>query len=86
MWQVVRRQGREGELSSPEALLARIFERLPQPAWVVDNPGVIIFANPAARSALGYRDPVELQGKPSREAALCRFGGVSRRSPLPASR
>jgi PAS domain S-box-containing protein len=54
-------------LSSPEALLARIFERVPQPAWVADHPGFIIFANPAARRALGYRDPGELQGKPSHE-------------------
>src|ERR1700687_3447179 len=43
MWQVVWRQGREGELSSPEALLARILERVPQPVWVVDHPGFIVF-------------------------------------------
>jgi PAS domain S-box-containing protein len=54
-------------LSSPEALLARILERVPQPVWVVDHPGFITFANPAACSALGYRDPGELRGKPSHE-------------------
>jgi PAS domain-containing protein len=35
--------------------------------WVADHPGVIIVANPAACSALGYRDPGELQGKRSHE-------------------
>jgi PAS domain S-box-containing protein len=54
-------------LSSPEALLARILEQVPQPVWVVDHSGVITFANPAACSALGYRDPGELRGKPSHE-------------------
>jgi PAS domain S-box-containing protein len=55
-------------LSSPEALLARILEQVPQPVWVVDHRGLIMFANPAACSALGYRDPGELLGKPSHEA------------------
>jgi PAS domain S-box-containing protein len=64
---VVSRNGREGELSSPEALLAQILERVPQPVWVVDHPGFIMFANPAACSALGYRDAEELLGKPSHE-------------------
>jgi PAS domain S-box-containing protein len=41
------------------------LERVPQPVWVVDHRGVIVFANPAACTALGYRDPAELQGKPS---------------------
>jgi PAS domain S-box-containing protein len=54
-------------LSSPEALLARILEQVPQPVWVVDHLGFIVFANPAASSALGYRDPGELRGKPSHE-------------------
>ena len=57
----------EGELSTPEILLARILERVPQPVWVVDHPGCITFANPAACSALGYRDPGELVGKRSHE-------------------
>jgi PAS domain S-box-containing protein len=65
--QVVSRQGWEGELSSPEALLARILERVPQPVWVVDHPGCIMFANPAACSALGYGDPAELLGKPGHD-------------------
>jgi len=54
-------------LSSPEALLARILEQVPQPVWVVDHLGFIVFANPAASTALGYRDPGELRGKPSHE-------------------
>ena len=54
-------------MSSPEALLARILEQVPQPVWVVDHRGFIMFANPAACSALGYRDPAELLGKPSHE-------------------
>lgn len=54
-------------MSSPEVLLARILERVPQPVWVVDHSGFIIFANPAACSALGYHDPRELRGKPSHE-------------------
>ena len=54
-------------MSSPEALLARILEQVPQPVWVVDHRGLIMFANPAACSALGYRDPGELLGKPSHE-------------------
>ena len=52
-------------MSAPEKLLARILERVPQPVWVVDHPGFIVFANPAACSALGYRDPGELRGRPS---------------------
>ena len=54
-------------MSSPEALLARILEQVPQPVWVVDHLGFIVFANPAASTALGYRDPGELRGKPSHE-------------------
>ena len=54
-------------MSSPEALLAQILEQVPQPVWVVDHLGFIVFANPAASSALGYHDPGELRGKPSHE-------------------
>jgi PAS domain S-box-containing protein len=35
--------------------------------WVVDHPGRIAFANPAACNALGYGDPAELRGKPSHQ-------------------
>ena len=52
-------------MSAPEKLLARILEHVPQPVWVVDHPGSIVFANPAACSALGYSDPAELRGRPS---------------------
>jgi PAS domain S-box-containing protein len=57
----------EGELSSPQGLLGQILEHVPQPVWVVDHGGLIMFANPAACSALGYRDPGALLGKPSHE-------------------
>src|SRR5437879_3221315 len=59
--------GWEGELSSPEAMLALILDVVPQPVWVIDHLGCIMFANPAACSALGYSDPGELRGKPSHE-------------------
>jgi len=54
-------------LSSPEAMLALILDVVPQPVWVVDHLDCIMFANPAACSALGYGDPGELRGKPSHE-------------------
>lgn len=56
-----------GRLIAPQALLARILELVPQPLWVVDHPGCIAFANPAACNALGYADPAELRGKPSHQ-------------------
>jgi len=48
-----------------EAFLARILDDAPQPVWVVDEAGLIVFANPAAVSTLGYRDEAELRGRPS---------------------
>jgi hypothetical protein len=41
--------GWEGELSSPQAMLARILDVVPQPVWVVDHLGCVMFAHPAAR-------------------------------------
>jgi PAS domain S-box-containing protein len=45
--------------------LARILDDAPQPVWVVDEQGLIVFANPAAVTTLGYDDPAELHLKPS---------------------
>ncbi|HEX5113877.1 MAG TPA: histidine kinase [Pseudonocardiaceae bacterium] len=54
-------------VDSPEALLARILDGVPQPVWVVDEAGLIVFANPAAVTALGYAGLDELRGRPSHE-------------------
>jgi PAS domain S-box-containing protein len=48
-----------------EDFLARILEEAPQPVWVVDEAGLIVFANPAAVTALGYETAADLRGKPS---------------------
>ena len=45
--------------------LAQILDGAPQPVWVVDEEGLIVFANPAAVSVLGYDDPAQLYRKPS---------------------
>jgi PAS domain S-box-containing protein len=47
--------------------LALILDGVPQPVWVVDHEGVIVFANPAAVSALGYDDPGQLRGRRSHQ-------------------
>jgi len=44
-----------------------IFDVVPQPLWVIDQQGLILFANPAAAAALGYDDPGQLRGKPSHQ-------------------
>jgi PAS domain S-box-containing protein len=54
-------------LLAPDGLLARILEDVPRPVWVVDHLDRIVFANPAACRALGYRDAAELRGKPGHE-------------------
>jgi PAS domain S-box-containing protein len=46
-------------------LVSDILDRVPQPVWVVDHVGHIVFANPAAVAALGYDDAIELLGRPS---------------------
>jgi len=38
-----------------------------QPVWVVDQAGLIRFANPSAVAALGYRDVSDVLGKPAHE-------------------
>lgn len=42
-----------------------ILEGLPQPVWVVDERGDILFANDAASRALGYDERGDLEGRPS---------------------
>jgi len=42
-----------------------ILEAVPQPVWVVDADGNIVFPNRAAVQALGYADRSELEGLPS---------------------
>jgi PAS domain S-box-containing protein len=44
-----------------------ICDVVPQPLWVIDHQGLIMYANPAAAAALGYDDPGQLRGKPSHE-------------------
>ncbi len=50
-----------------EDFLATVLETTGQPIWVVDQDGVIRFANPAAIAALGYDRPDELFGRSSHE-------------------
>ncbi len=54
-------------MSSPDQLLARILDEVPQAVWVVDQDGRIVFANPASVAALGYDDAAELHGRASHE-------------------
>jgi PAS domain S-box-containing protein len=68
-------------VDSPEALLARIIDGVPQPVWVVDEAGLIVFANPAAVAALGYAGLDELRGLPSHETVHYRHPDGS---PFPA--
>jgi len=42
-------------------------DRVAQPLWVVDQAGLIRFANPSAAAALGYDHASDLLGKPSHE-------------------
>jgi PAS domain S-box-containing protein len=53
--------------ANAEAFLTSILDGVAQPVWVVDHEGAIVFANPAAVTALGYDDVSELHGKPSHE-------------------
>lgn len=47
--------------------VTRVLDGLPQPVWVIDEAGLIVFANPAAVAALGYDDVTQLRGRPSHE-------------------
>ncbi len=52
-------------MASAAEFLSRILDDAPQPVWVVDEEGLIVFANPAAVAALGYDDPAQLHLQPS---------------------
>ncbi|MET7994749.1 PAS domain S-box protein [Amycolatopsis sp. NPDC005232] len=54
-------------MEPPRALLELILDTVPQPVWVVDHAGAIVFANPAAVAVLGYDDLAELRGRPSHQ-------------------
>ena len=60
--------GRKVAVASAAEFLARILEDAPQPLWVVDAQGFILFINPAAVATLGYDDVAELRGRQSHEA------------------
>lgn len=47
--------------------MALVLDGVPQPVWVVDEAGCIVYANPAAVAALGYDVAEDLRGKPSHE-------------------
>jgi PAS domain S-box-containing protein len=53
------RQVREAET---DASLKAILDCVALPVWVVDHGGIVLLANPAAMSALGYEDMDELRG------------------------
>jgi len=53
--------------SSDETLVTSILDCVAQPVWMVDQDGLIRFANPSAVAALGYDDASELRGKPSHQ-------------------
>ncbi|HEY0817081.1 MAG TPA: PAS domain S-box protein [Pseudonocardia sp.] len=52
-------------MASAAKFLAQILEEAPQPVWVVDEEGLIVFANPAAVATLGYDHPAQLHRQPS---------------------
>jgi PAS domain S-box-containing protein len=54
-------------VTSAAQFLARILDGAPQPVWVVDEEGLIVFSNPAAVEALGYDDSSELYRRPSHD-------------------
>jgi PAS domain S-box-containing protein len=47
--------------------MTSILDCVAQPVWMVDQDGLIRFANPSAVAALGYDDVSELRGKPSHQ-------------------
>lgn len=69
-------------MESPEDFLALILDGVPQPVWVIDQDGLVLFANPAAVSTLGYDSPTELRGRPSHETVHYRRADGS---PFPAA-
>jgi PAS domain S-box-containing protein len=68
------------QVGADESLIA-VLETSRQPFWVVDDDGVIRFANPAAISTLGYERRDELSGHSSHETIHYRQQGET---PSPA--
>lgn len=48
-------------------LAEQILQSLPRPVWLIDDAGLIAFANEAAAHQLGYRSRRELLGRPSHD-------------------
>jgi PAS domain-containing protein len=48
-------------------LASSILERVVQPVWVIDEAGLIRFANASAATTLGYGHASDLLGKPSHQ-------------------
>ncbi|MGW4487215.1 PAS domain-containing protein [Amycolatopsis sp. NPDC004368] len=69
-------------MDSPREDLELILHTVPQPVWVIDHDGAIVFANPAAVSVLGYDDLAELLGRPSHQTVHHHYPDGS---PFPAS-
>src|SRR3954462_3612662 len=55
-----------GEEAAAGSLTA-ILDCVPQPVWVVDGAGLVVFSNRAAVDVLGYDDPAELGGRHSHD-------------------
>ena len=55
-----RRRGIDG-------FVASILDCVVQPVWVVEQAGLIQFANPSALAALGYEDVSDLLGEPGHQ-------------------
>jgi PAS domain S-box-containing protein len=55
-----------GEQAAAVSLTA-ILDCLPQPVWVVDGTGLVVFSNRAAVDVLGYDDAAELVGRHSHD-------------------
>ena len=53
---------------SAQEFLSAVSDTAAQPTWVVDPDDVIVFANPAAVTALGYDGPDDLVGRHRHEA------------------
>lgn len=80
-----RRVGREVAVASAAEFLSRILDDAPQPVWVVDEEGFVVFANPAAVAALGYDDAA--QSTAGRATPPCTTSGrTARRTPRTTAR
>jgi PAS domain S-box-containing protein len=62
--------------------LRSVLQCVAQPVWVVDRDGPIVFANPAAVTALGYNDLTQLLGRSSHDTIHYKHPDGS---PYPAS-